>query len=71
MLSKFWQKVMKDYGESSSVSHFVCMFQNVAHQREDSHSETSGETTTSHDSGRGSVEGDNHGNYTYHTTFII
>ncbi|XP_052795491.1 protocadherin beta-16-like isoform X2 [Mya arenaria] len=32
---------------------------NVNHQREDSHSETSGETTTSHDSGKGgSVEGD-------------
>lgn len=34
---------------------------NVSHQREDSHSETSGETATSHDSGKGgSVEGDNH-----------
>ncbi|KAL4230410.1 Protocadherin-10 [Mactra antiquata] len=33
----------------------------VNHQREDSHSETSAETTTSHDSGKGgSVEGDNH-----------
>lgn len=34
---------------------------NVSHQREDSHSETSGETITSHDSGKGgSLEGDHH-----------
>jgi len=40
------------------------MFQNVSHQREDSHSETSGETATSHDSGKGgSVEGDHSGTY--------
>ena len=46
--------------------YFTMFLQNLAvnHHREDSHSETSGETATSQDSGNGSIEtGENHGNY--------